>query len=504
MSPALRRAARLALALSLAAAAAAMAGTRPPEIVPFAPPLREFPSPSDAILFAVPDAGALRARLLAHADTMAVRDVFEAGRALAYRATSFARAGEPDSAIADFERAFRIDPRPERRMDLSGALMHRLATGDAQRALEILRPIQPVNPELPDMSQAPVQGSLAWAHYLTGNSDSAAVLFAPVESWLSVYPEWRYRLACVAIDRHDFPRAIILLTPLAALSRNSDRDVMGLLKQSAKGLDVTQRLMPDLARNIGMRDQIEMQVVNDLNARRLGFTGHDGFPIGGVLLTPAAARPRAAIVLMAPGDTLAEYDTLAVGLRRMGLAVMLVEPRGSGRSVGERCPLPDSWRGREAEMQGLCAGDVREALRALARETKADTTRYLLVGVGATAPIAVEAARRDRRAAVLMLVSPDPAPVDAGTMRATLASLRRPVYFQTAPGDHQTWAVIDSLYRACDQRASRVAESGGLGHFAGLFRRDPKILERFRLWLSESWPRAGAPRATPRPRPRTG
>ena len=98
-------------------------------------------------------------------------------------------------------------------------------------------------------------------------------------------------------------------------------------------------------------------------------------------------------ILVASGDTLADYDSLAVGLRRMGLAVMLVEPRGSGRSVGPRCPLPDAWRGREAEMQDRSADDAREAIRALARETTIDTTRYLLVGVGESAPIAVEAGR---------------------------------------------------------------------------------------------------------------
>jgi hypothetical protein len=183
---------------------------------------------------------------------------------------------------------------------------------------------------------------------------------------------------------------------------------------------------------------------------------------------------------------------------------MLLEPRGSGRSVATGCPPPDSWRGREAEMQSRCAGDVSEAVRALAREAKADTARYLLVGVGVTTPIAVEAAWLDRRAATLMLVSPSPSAVDRGPMRTALAALRRPVYFQTGPEDFTTWEVLDSLYRACDMRASRVADTDKPGTRATLFRRDPKILARFRLWLAESWPRATAPRATPPSRPRKG
>ena len=138
-----RAAALLALVLGLAATSGATAETTPPPIVPFAPPVLEHPSPSDALLFAAPTAVTLRERLLAHADTVAARDGFEAGRALAYRGRSFARAGEGDSAVAAFERALELDPRPEHRMDVAEVLLLRLAKGDAQRALEVLRPIQP-------------------------------------------------------------------------------------------------------------------------------------------------------------------------------------------------------------------------------------------------------------------------------------------------------------------------------------------------------------------------
>lgn len=463
------------------------------------------PSTSDALLFACPTGAELRARLLAHADSVAARDAPEAARALAYRGLSFARESEPDSAVALYQRAFELDHRPERRIELAEALLMRLAKGDAERARAVLRPIQPVTPQLPDVSEVTVQGLFAWAHYLAGSADSAARLLAPIETWLSTHQEWRYRMACVAFERADWTRVIILLTPLAVASRNLDVDVMDLLKKSAEKLNADRHLEPRLLYEIAQRDKVEAELLAALGARRVSFTGGDGFPLGGVLLAPSApARPRAAVVLVAAGDTLAVYDTLAVGLRRMGLAVMLLESRGYGRSVAAGCPLPDSWRGREAQMQTRSAGDVRAAVRALAREAKADTARYLVVGVGASAPIAVAAARLDRRAGPLMLVSPTPSPVDRGPMRATLAALRRPVYFQTGPEDFTTWDVIDSLYRVCDQRASRVADSDKPGTHATLFRRDPKILERFRRWLADSWPRPTAPRATPPSRPRKG
>jgi hypothetical protein len=148
------------------------------------------------------------------------------------------------------------------------------------------------------------------------------------------------------------------------------------------------------------------------------------------------------------------------------------------------------------------ARDVFEAVAAIAREAGADTSSYLLVGIGSMAPVAVEAATLDRRARTMLLVSPSPSPVDQGPMRAALAALRRPVYFQTAPADFRLWDFVDALYRACDLRASRVAESSRVGQRATIFRYDPRIMQRFQQWLSESWPRA--PRATPRPAPRKG
>ena len=470
-----------------------------------ATPTRAQPGPLDALLDGSGDGPLLRARLIAHADSVAAADALEAAQALGDAALGFARVGEPDSAVACYERALALDSREERRMDLAGALLLRLKTGDAARAREVLRPVQPVTPELPDVNQAATQGLFAWSHYLAGSADSAARMFAPIETWLSVHQEWRYRMACVAFERGDWVRVMLLLTPLGVASRTNDRDVMDLLKGAAEKLEAARRLEPMLIQEIARRDKIERELLTEMGARRVDFRGDDGFPLGGVLLVPpGAGRPRAAVVLVQPRDTLAVYDTLATGLRRMGLAVLLLDPRGSGRSLAPGCPLPDSWRGREERMQALVAGDVRAAVAALAREAKADTARYLLVGVGTTAPIAVQAARLDRRARVLMLVSPIASPVDRGAMRATLEALRRPVYFQTGPEDGATWGLIDVLYRACDLRASRVADSDRPGTQAALFRRDPKIFARFRQWLGESWPRPAVPRATRPSPPRKG
>lgn len=459
----------------------------------------------DPVLEAADGPAELRPRLMAFADSVAARDAALAAQAIAWAGLSFAREGEADSAVACYERALALDPREPRRVDLATALVARLGAGDATRAREVLRPVQPITPEMPDVTQAPLQGLFAWSHYLAGRPDSSERLFAPVETWLSAHPEWRYRMACVAFERKDWIRVQRLLTPLAVVSRMADHDVMDMLNKSADELGARSRLEPMLLQEIFKRDRVEQELLAELGARRIAFRGRDGFPLGGSLLAPArGARPRAAVVLVVPGDTLALYDSLAVGLRRLGFAVLLMDVRGSGRSVAPSCPLAESWRGREASMEALVAGDVAAAAAALVREARADSTQYLVVGVGATGSIAVQAARRDRRVRSLLLVSPTASPADRGATRAAVAALKHPIYFQTGPEDFTTWGYIDALYAATDQTASRVADSDKPGTRATIFRRDPKILERFRKWLSEAWPGRAAPRPTPPSRPPRG
>ena len=461
--------------------------------------------PLERILETSPVGPVLRARLMTFADSVAGADRVLASQAWAYAGMSFAYDGDADSAIVAHERGLALDPREPRHVELATALLARLAPGDAARARAVLRPVQPITPELPDPSQDIAQGLLAWSHYIDGQADSAARLLAPLEIRLSERQEWRYRIACVAFERQEWIRVQLLLTPLAVVSRTYDRDVMDLLEKSADQLNARRRLQPMLLQEVVKRDRVEQELLTTMKAHRIGFRGVDGFPLGGAVLTPKRPlRARAAVVLVAPGDTLALYDSLAVGLRDMGLAVILLDPRGSGRSVAPGCPLPDAWRGREARMQAAVAEDVAPAVRALAREVGADSTQYLVVGVGATAPIAILAARRDPHAMAVLVVSPMASPPVRGPVRAAAAALKRPIYFQTGPEDLSTWDLVDALYEATDPRASRVADSDKPGTRATLFRRDPKILGRFKQWLSEAWPSPAGPRATPPSRRQPG
>ena len=460
--------------------------------------------PLDRLLDSVAGEEALRPRLFAFADSVAGSQPRLASEALSIAGQSFARHGELDSAVTCYTRAVAFDGGEKRRLELAEAMLARLGPGDAQRARDVLRPVQPITPELPDPSQAVTQGLFAWALFLSGQPDSAARLLAPAEPWLSTQQEWRYRLACVSDQREEWIRVQLLLTPLGVASRTYDRDVMDLLSTSADKLNAARRLKPMLAREIHNRDLIEQALIDDLGGRRIAFRAPDGFPLAGtVLAPPRAPHARMAVVVVAPGDTLALYDSLAVGLRHLGLAVILLDPRGSGRSVGPSCPLPGAWRGRESAMVDAVAGDVAVAATALAREVGADSTQYLAVGVGTTGPIAVAAAVKDPRVRLMMLVSPTASPCERGALRAAVAAWKRPIYFQTAGEDLSAADLIDLLYRATDMRVCRVAESDRPGTRAKLFRRDPQIMARFKQWMTESWPRS-APRSTRPPRPKTG
>lgn len=457
--------------------------------------------PLDRVLERHAEGGALRAHLLAFADSVAGGDAWLASQAVAWAAQSFAREGEADSAVALHERALTLDGREPRRIELANALLARLGPEDAARARAVLRPIQPVTPELPDPSHATPQALLAWSLYLGGDADSAARLLTPLEARLSEHREWRYRLACVAFERGEWVRVQQLLTPLGLASRLYDLDVMDMLEKSAEELGARRRLQPMLLQELHKRDQVEQTALAEIGARRVAFRAADGFPLGGsVLAPPRPARARAAVVVMAPGDTVALYDSLAVGLRRMGLAVILLDPRGSGRSVAPGCPLPEAWRGRERRMEAAVAADVRAAAGALARATGCDSTRYLVAGVGASGTIAILAARREPRVRAVLVVSPTAAAADRGALRSAVADLAVPVYFQTGPEDFTTWDLIETLYEATDPRASRIADSDKPGTMATLFRRDPRIFARFSQWLAETWPPPARPRAT-RPSP---
>jgi hypothetical protein len=461
-------------------------------------------SPTQHLLLEGKTPDDLRARLFAFAESPAGARAEDAGEALYYAGASFERAGLLDSAIATYRRAVQVRGRDDERLALADALLLRREPGDIDSALAETR--RGRTAALADFAvRAREYTALeGWGLVLADRADTALTLLADLPMELRQLPQWRYRLARAETKAGEPRRAFGMLMPLAIESRTQDKDVMGLVKDIGTKTGFGDKLVAQIEQTIAARDRAENRLLDRWGARRLHFFATDGFPLGGVLLAPhGTARHRAAIVLLAPGDSVFDYDSLAVLLRRANLAVLLMDIRGSGWSVDPLCPSPDTWRAREERLQTLCARDVRTAMRYLAKEVPLDSSRYVVVASGGSAPIAAEAAELDRRIAALTFISPEVPPTERGPTRSRLSRLQLPAYFQIAPDEKETYSTSEALFHAGDERRSRFAESNQMGHGPLQFHGDASVGARFTRWLREALPAPARP-AAPRAKPRRG
>lgn len=468
------------------------------------PALGEPPHTRAGALLVLSDSpAALRAALVAYADSAAAAgDAIGAAEALDFAAQSFQREGAVDSAILCHRRALELDATEPRVLALADQLLLRRAPEDLAESLRRLEDARALSEHA---APAAILGRLAWARFQQGDIDSAGALFARVAPQLASQPEWRFRMARVALERRDHRRASDLLLPEAVRTRGTDDDVVGMLEKVGEATGMTRQLQQEVRRRIEDGDLPALETARALGGKLVAFDASDGFPLGGMLVPagrPARRAPLLAVVLLAPADPPGTADSLVAALRRHRMTTLLLYPRGSGASVGPYCPSPEAWFDREAALQARVARDVVEAARWVRTVTPVDTTRYVVAGVAASATMAVEAATLDPRARALLLVSPAPALVDWGTTRARLAALRPPVFFQVAADDFDaSYRITDALYQAGDREASRVVESRTSGSGLAQFRDDPQLAKRFLAWLDETLRR---PPAGPRPATRPG
>ena len=484
------------LALGLAVVLAVAGGNAFPARAGFAP------TATQAILSQATTRASLRARLDSLANADAAGDPISAGEARYYQGMSFARAGLLDSAIAAYRSAVSLRNSREELLGLADVRLLREAPDDARAVLLELTPALAEAGGETVMSQVLVQRRLAWAHYMAGHADSAAALFTATEDMPGLRLEWRYRMALAALATGDARKAYGLLFPVAVAARKQDPDVMQQLEQAARQMGDQQAVAARVDAEVHQRDVREQRLLESWGGRRVLFAGTDGFPLVG-LAVPAresagAARATGAVVLMAPSDTLAAYDSLVIAFRRHGIATILVPARGTNWAVTPGLPLPDAWEGREEKLQHQRARDVRRALSQLAAVTRLDTTRYVIVGVATTSVSAAEAARLDRRVRALLFVSPSASAVDRGPICADLGAARVPAFFQIALEEFDTsYDLTDLLYDAGNRRASRVVEGTQAGRGVAQFRTDATLLPRLVRWLDDALKAAPPARATP-------
>lgn len=462
------------------------------------------PTRTQVLLIECPSRESLRLSLLDHARRAGATAPLSAAEALYFAGSSYERAGRADSAIACYRGALALRGNAPERIALADLLLRRGRDGDRDAARALLDSSYAQAAAENDPAAAAFDARIAWTEVLAGQAARGVERFVPLEAELSGDPLWRYRMARARLEAGDPRRAVLLAEPLAIASRAQDAEILSLLERASASLGGKGRLDERIGRAIVAHDDRERALLAAIGGRRVRFAASDGFPLGATVIAAAgAARARAAVLLRAPGDTLADYDTLAVALRRGGWAVMLLDLRGSGWSVGPSCPYAATWAGREDALHTRTAKDVRDALRALALSATVDTTRYVIVGVERTASIAVEAASLDPRAQALVLLSPDPVPVDQGITRAWIHRLQRPIFFSSAPEDFLRFEVTDALYQAGDRARSRVADARAAGHGGRPFRGDPTAAPRLIGWLDDRWAaraRPAPPRSAPRSR----
>ncbi len=467
-----------------------------------APAAAEAPATRAAALVMLADSpAALRDALLAYADSAAAAaDPAGAAEAAGYLGQSLQRAGLLDSAIVCYRRALALSPTEESALALIDQLLLRRGPGEVAEALELLAALSTRYGTTPT---ATIQGRVAWGQFLLGRADTAATLFARIARPLASHSEWRYRMARVALEREDYRRAADLLLPDAVRTRGTDEDVVGMLEHAGNAYGLTERLKREVQRQVAEADGRTRDRAEALGGRLLTLRASDGFTLGALLVSaappPRGRAPLLAVVLLSPGDSLSVADSLAAALSRHGVTTLVLEPRGTGFSVGPECPSPESWFSRDAALQARVARDVLDVARWARSQAGVDTTRVLLAGVGSSVTMVVEAATLEPRTKALLLVSPAPALVDRGPTRAHLARLQLPVFFQIAADDlYPALPVAEAFYQAGDRAASRVVESHMSGSGLAQFRDEPELARRFLAWLDAALkPSRSARPATP-------
>jgi len=446
-------------------------------------------SATDQILLDARTPATVRSMLLGHAKRVLARDPIEAGQALMWAGQSCERGGLADSALLCYRSAVPLRQSNDEALAVVDILLLRGRARDLLEAYEIVAGLlQHAPPGAFGREEVLVRSM--WVQHLAGHPDSAAAAFRQIDGRVALDDLWTMRAAQVLLeDLKDQARAGESLLPLEVRSRGQDATVHDLFTRAAAAFGWSpDQVMKVVSGAVQARDESERVALTRAAARRVVFSASDGFLLSGVVHPARRDGARAAVVI-SRGDTLAHYDSLLVHLERAGFATIIMDPRGYGASVGPSCPLPFRWRGREESLEERVGADVADALRMLARTSKVDTNRVLLVASGEMVHSAMSAAATDPRVKAVVLASPEPARVDRGVLLGLVAAARKPLFVQTAPEDLvDLYYYADALYQAGDRKLSRVSSGTEVGRFVEQFQTDQKSGARLEHWLGEIMP----------------
>ena len=486
------------IALPLLLAALALTLLAPPRAA------RAWDTPAESLLAESSDPRALRSALERLGRQLAATDPRNASQALYWRGVSAAREGLGDTAIACYQRAATLFTFDDEQLARADAWIHRGRPADLDAAAALMQTAAPFAEVNED--RVPFRARLGWSLFLSGHPDSALAVFRPISGFISKDLTWLEREGRTAEAAKDWKHATDILIKVVIETRGTDRAAFDALHRTL-GPDQQQRaaeLDAWLRQKMAEREAAVRIGVEGLGGHRVLFKASDGFPIGGALFVPAPKSP-IAVMLMAGGDSLSLYDSLATRMSLSGMALLLLERRGTGASVAPGLSLAGDAYGREEALEGRIARDAAEALRQAAKLAPLDTTRVVVGGFGDGAHTAIRAAALIRGARALMLLSPSNSMLQLGPSRARMAKLKLPAFMQLAMDEgymyHSKDLYTDALYRSGDPGRSRIVEAHLMGGGPTMFRRDPTLWPRIEQWLHEALsPR----RATPPPAPRKG
>ena len=459
------------------------------------------PTPVQNLLLAGRNPADLRARLLAHADSVRTNGI-DAGEAWYHAGLSWARGGSGDSALVVFERARAVRGNVEETVAAVDVLLARGAGPDLDSATALLAPVL----QQPGAGGDEVMLRDAWIRARRG--DSAALvtvadlrrspLFRPL-SLVANRALWAWRFAPLALAAGAGEAAWRMVSPLAVATRGRDAGIAGLARSASVGRSLGTGFDSWLTSACARADTVELATIRRLGGKPLAVKAEDGAVLNAWYVPGPPGAAIAVVTAPAGSEQAAACDSLVTQLRRARLAVALLEPRGVRRSASATEPPALLRTGREEADQRRLARDLRHALTAAGRAAGVAAPRSVMVGVGPDVMAAVLASAADARVQAVVLAGPEIAPGDRGWLRETLAVSGVPAFFETGPDNITQNLEIDRIVAALPPAQCRVADSRSRGHGAALFRAGPEEGARLAGWISGTLKK---PRATPPAPPR--
>ncbi|MET0533082.1 MAG: alpha/beta fold hydrolase [Steroidobacter sp.] len=186
----------------------------------------------------------------------------------------------------------------------------------------------------------------------------------------------------------------------------NDEFVMGAEFNSATPVELTARFVLDPLGNVkGMsfrqadgKEQVAERV--PLNKEEVTFQGVDA-RLNGTLILPPAKRPRPAIILLHGSGPLTRYSfgPYPHFFSSLGMAVLIYDKRGTGKSTGVRMDASTGTAMREARYPDELAGDALAAMRLLEQRDDIDPKRIGFWGSSEGGMLATQVAARSKNVA---------------------------------------------------------------------------------------------------------